>query len=72
MTDQTQPNQSPEAYSRNIRRLMTQVIDELEADVSQFDEPRAMALFETSREVLKGLETAFQHYERGNERAWRR
>jgi len=72
MTDQMQPNQQPEAYSQQVRRLLAQVIDELEADVSQVDDPRAMALFETSREVLKGLETAFVHYERGKEPAWRR
>lgn len=72
MTDQTQPNRSPEAYSREIRRLLTRVIDELEANISQVDEPRAMALFETSREVLKGVETAFVHFEEGKEKAWRR
>lgn len=72
MTDQTQPNQSPEKYSEEIRRQITRVIDEIEADISQMDDARAMALFETSREVLKGLETAFVHFEKGKERAWRR
>ncbi|HWV24388.1 MAG TPA: hypothetical protein VNZ58_09360 [Thermomicrobiales bacterium] len=72
MTEREPPNQAPEVYSRQIRRLLTQVIDELEIDVGQVDDPHAMALFETSREVLKGLETAFVHFERGKESAWRR
>lgn len=35
------------------------------------EEPRAKALFETSAEVLGGLEKAFHDYESKNEPAWR-
>jgi hypothetical protein len=35
-------------------------------------EPRAQALFETTAEVLIGLQKAFSDYEEGSELAWRR
>jgi hypothetical protein len=42
-----------------------------EKDVSEVEDPRALALFETTAEVLGGLITAYEHYERGAEDAWR-
>jgi hypothetical protein len=35
------------------------------------EDPRALALFETTAEVLGGLITAYEHYEHGAEEAWR-
>ncbi len=39
-------------------------------DVSKIDDPKAEALFETTAEVLQGLITAFEHYEKKSEEAW--
>ena len=43
----------------------------LREDLTQFDEPKAQALFETAAEVLGGLHAAFDHYQRGSEPAMR-
>jgi len=40
-------------------------------DVSKVEDLRATALFETTAEVLGGLITAYEHYERGAEEARR-
>ena len=40
-------------------------------DVTKVSEPKAQALFETTAEVLRGLATAYDHYEAKAEPAWR-
>jgi hypothetical protein len=40
-------------------------------DVTKTDEPKAQALFETTAEVLNGLITACEQYERAAEPAWK-
>jgi len=40
-------------------------------DVTKIDEPKAQALFETTAEVLNGLITAYEQYERAAEPAWK-
>lgn len=45
-------------------------MDEMKADARQANDPRAQALFETTAEVLRGVETAYRHYEEGAEAAW--
>lgn len=52
--------------------MLTEVIDHLREDLDRIDEPKAQALFETSAEVLTGLRTAFEHYERGTEKGMHR
>lgn len=61
----------PKIHSKNIRAELQEIIDHLRRDVNRVDDPKAMALFETSAEVLTGLQTAFLHYEKGEEEAWR-
>jgi len=39
--------------------------------VAKVSEPKAQALFETTAEVLRGLATAYDHYEAKAEPAWR-
>lgn len=58
-------------YSSQIRGRLDELVDRLHAVIQEVDEPQAMALCETSAEVLKGLRTAFEHYEKKNEAAWR-
>jgi hypothetical protein len=40
-------------------------------DVTKIDEPKARALFVTTAEVLNGLITAYEPYERAAEPAWK-
>lgn len=61
----------PKAHSENIRNGLEQMVEHLRKDISQVDDPKAKALFETSAEVIKGIITAFNHYEKGEEEAWR-
>lgn len=62
---------SPTVHTRNVRQQLDELADHLRRDVEIVDEPQAKALFETSAEVLKGLSTAFEHYEQKSEPAWR-
>lgn len=57
--------------AREIRQKLTDLARSLESDIDDLDDPKGQALFETSREVLKGLATAFEHYEQRSEPAWR-
>lgn len=61
----------PKEHSKNIRSELQEVIDHLRRDIGKVDDPKAKALFETSAEVLKGLMTAYSHYEEGREEAWK-
>jgi hypothetical protein len=54
-----------------MQRRLRELIDHLRADIKKVEEPQMKAMFETSAEVLGGLVTAFQHYEKKNEAAWR-
>ena len=65
-------NPDPNYHVANVRKMLGELIRHLRDDTRQFDEPKAQALFETSAEVLQGLDTAFRHYETGAEPAMRR
>jgi hypothetical protein len=65
-------NPDPRYHTANVKRMLGELIDHLRGDVRQIDEPKAQALFETSAEVLEGLQTAFTHYEQGSEPGMRR
>lgn len=64
-------DKNPIHHTQNMQRRLSELIEHLRADIKKIDEPQAKAMFETSAEVLGGLVTAFQHYERKNEAAWR-
>ena len=66
------PNPDPCFHVDNVKNKLGELIQHLRDDIRQFDEPKAQALFETSAEVLQGLQTAFSHYESGGERGMRR
>lgn len=57
--------------AQQVRERLSDLARSLETDIGKVDDPKAQALFETSREVLKGLATAFEHYEHRSEQAWR-
>ena len=65
------PNPDPKYHTRRIKQMLDDLIEHLREDTSHITEPKAQALFETSAEVLRGLQTAFTDYERGRERAMR-
>ena len=62
---------NPRYHTQNMQRRLHELIDHLRSDIEKVDEPQMKAMFETSAEVLGGLATAFQHYEKKNEAAWR-
>lgn len=62
---------NPNAHSKNIKQEMQDIVAHLRRDISKVEEPQAKALFETSAEVINGLITAFDHYEKKSEEAWR-
>ena len=64
-------SKDPRAHTANVRSELRELIDHLREDVGKVDEPKAQALFETTAEVLTGLETAFRHYEEKSESAWK-
>lgn len=62
----------PRHHTEEIKRRLDELVGDLRKGVRAVTEPRAQALFETSAEVLLGLRTAYEHYEEGEEEAWRR
>jgi len=61
----------PRHHTQKMRKALQEIKDHLREDIEKVDEPKLKAMFETSAEVLGGLEKAFQDYERKNEAAWR-
>lgn len=71
MADEANGDRDPRHHARQIREHLGRTIEHLRDDVGKVDDPRAQALFETTAEVLKGLVTAYEHYERRSEEAWK-
>jgi hypothetical protein len=69
---ETIASKDPRAHTANIRKEFRQLIDHLRGDINKIDEPKAQALFETTAEVITGLDTAFKHYEEKGENPWKR
>jgi hypothetical protein len=63
---------NPMEHTANIKKEFRTLIDHLREDVEKVDDPSAKALFETSAEVLGGLEKAFSDYESKKEPAWKK
>jgi hypothetical protein len=63
---------NPAEHTANIKKEFRSLIDHLRRDVEKVDDPSAKALFETSAEVITGLEKAFTDYEEKKEAAWRK
>lgn len=68
---ETSASKDPRAHTANVRKEFRQLIDHLRGDIERITEPKAQALFETTAEVISGLDTAFRHYEEKDENAWR-
>ncbi|MFN8475814.1 MAG: hypothetical protein U0822_26780 [Anaerolineae bacterium] len=61
----------PRHHTANIERMLSDVINHVREDVQKVSDPKAQALFETTAEVLNGLVTAYEHYDRRAETAWK-
>jgi hypothetical protein len=71
MANQSLSESDPRYHTRNVGRMMEDLINHLREDVDKVDDPQAKALFEVSAEVLQGLHGAFEHFESKTEKAWR-
>ncbi len=73
---QNMQQETPEAtadsryHARNIRQMLQDTLSHAREDEARVDDPKALALFETTAEVLQGLITAYDHYEQKSEPAW--
>jgi hypothetical protein len=67
---ETIESKDPRAHTANVRKEFRELIDHLRDDFDKMSEPKAQALFETTAEVITGLDTAFKHYEEKSEKAW--
>jgi hypothetical protein len=62
----------PKHHTAKVRDMLSGVIDHVRSDVEKVNDPKAQALFETTAEVLIGLRTAYEHFERRSEKAWQK
>jgi hypothetical protein len=65
------PESDPRHHTQNIKGMLDEAAQHCREDVGKIKEPKAQALFETTAEVLKGLVTAYDHYEAGVEQGMR-
>jgi hypothetical protein len=72
MKAKTESSSDPVVHCRNLQRQLQELIEHTKRDIDHVSEPRFQALLETTAEVLGGLRTAYEHYETGTEKAWRR
>ncbi|MET4258423.1 cytoplasmic iron level regulating protein YaaA (DUF328/UPF0246 family) [Bradyrhizobium sp. S3.12.5] len=64
-------DRDPRHHTQKMQKALRDIRNHLREDIQKVDEPQLKAMFETSAEVLGGLEKAFKDYERKNEPAWR-
>ena len=58
--------------SGRVQERLTDLVEQMRNEIGNSEDARLGALLETSAEVLTGLRTAFQHFEKGQERAWQK
>lgn len=61
----------PKHHTQKMQKALEQIKQHLREDIQKVEEPQLKAMFETSAEVIGGLEKAFKDYEKKNEGAWR-
>ncbi len=71
MAEQNESTTDPRYHAQQIEAKIDELIHHLREDVGRVQDPGAQALFETSAEVLGGLQKAFQHFRSKAEEAWR-
>jgi hypothetical protein len=68
-TDKMYSESDPRQHMQDIKGMLDQAARHCREKI---DDPKAQALFETTAEVLKGLMTAYDHFEHASEPAFRR
>ncbi|HET8649891.1 MAG TPA: hypothetical protein VFL95_07615 [Gemmatimonadales bacterium] len=68
---QNYPETDPRYHTARLKQMLRNTAEHAREDIEKVDDPRARALFETTAEVLIGLETAYRHFEEKSEPAWR-
>ncbi|HET7550786.1 MAG TPA: hypothetical protein VFK04_05825 [Gemmatimonadaceae bacterium] len=71
MSNASYPENDPRYHSMHIRRLLDDVSQHVREDVGKVNDPKAQALFETTAEVLDGLNKAYRDFENRSEDAWK-
>ncbi|MCK1543539.1 hypothetical protein IVA87_15980 [Bradyrhizobium sp. 147] len=64
-------DRDPRHHTQKMQKALHDIRSHLREDIEKVDEPQLKAMFETSAEVLGGLEKAFKDYQQKNEKAWR-
>lgn len=64
-------DRDPRHHTQKMQKALQDIRNHLREDIEKVEEPQLKAMFETSAEVLAGLEKAFKDYEQRNESAWR-
>jgi len=67
----TENSSNPQVHTAHVKEQLSGLINHLHRDIPKLSDPKAKALFETTAEVLTGLEKAFSDYEAKNEPAWK-
>lgn len=60
----------PKEHAQNIENFIYELKLFCHEEISTVDDPKAKALFETTAEVLGGLEKAYSDYQSENMGAW--
>ena len=70
MNTNTADRATAKTSAARLRNSMEDLVSQLRSEINRVTDPRAQALFETSAEALRGLITAFEHYDEGRETAF--
>ena len=62
----------PLPHVDNIRGELHALVEHLRKDAKMIEDPQTAAMFETSAEVIHGLEVAFEHFKTRSEPAWQK
>ena len=62
----------PLHHTIKLKEMLEGIRGHLRKYIEKVSDPKAVALFETSAEVIGGLITAFTHFEQREEIAWKK
>ena len=72
MADRMQYSEKdPRHHTAKLKQMLRDVADHAREDIGKVSDPKAQALFETTAEVLTGLQKAYQDFEERSEQAWK-
>jgi hypothetical protein len=70
MAEQMQYSESdPRHHTAKLKQVLRDVANHAREDLGKVSDPRAQALFETTAEVMIGLQKAYQDFEDRSEQA---